>query len=271
MAQVKESSQLPPLEPVSERSPSAVGSSHSPWGGGSCAVDPASRADARAGAGYEGQAAFDVRITSQEDQSAPLPSGSDVHPLALSGSILSRQSGDQSSMLSLYPDSDAQPAFDQRLSGGQNHIDEAEFGPVSGEAFMVSATPMACPPPPAGLAIASTTVVVQESPKEVTNMLTVTVHDNNASDHSTSSPTVIAMTNLSALPNEVLLQILGYLDVCDLLSTSRVSSDLFISLHEPDWHRYWSGIFRDQHELARRGGITCTGPPLFLRVLTATP
>jgi hypothetical protein len=71
-------------------------------------------------------------------------------------------------------------------------------------------------------------VVVQEAPKEVTNMLTVTVHDNNASDQSTSSPTVIAMTNLSDLPNEVLLQILGYLDVCDLLSTSRVSSDLFI-------------------------------------------
>lgn len=34
---------------------------------------------------------------------------------------------------------------------------------------------------------------------------------------------VSAMTNLPDLPNEVLLQIFGYLDVNDLLSTSRVS------------------------------------------------
>jgi hypothetical protein len=42
-----------------------------------------------------------------------------------------------------------------------------------------------------------------------------------------------AMRNLSDLPNEVLLQILGYLDVCDLLSTSRVSPYLLLSCFCP--------------------------------------
>lgn len=41
---------------------------------------------------------------------------------------------------------------------------------------------------------------------------------------------VSAVTGLCDLPNEVLLQILRYLDVCDLLCTSRVSKDLLLPL-----------------------------------------
>jgi len=38
-----------------------------------------------------------------------------------------------------------------------------------------------------------------------------------------SSPVVTASASLSNLPNEILFHILGFLDVSDLLSTSRVS------------------------------------------------
>lgn len=43
-----------------------------------------------------------------------------------------------------------------------------------------------------------------------------------------ASARVSAATGLSDLPNEVLIQILRYLDVCDLLCTSRVSPDLLL-------------------------------------------
>ncbi|KAH8882241.1 hypothetical protein GQ53DRAFT_666272 [Thozetella sp. PMI_491] len=45
-------------------------------------------------------------------------------------------------------------------------------------------------------------------------------------------------TELSDLPNEVLLEILGYLDVCDLLSTSRTSHHLRELSLAPILHQY---------------------------------
>jgi hypothetical protein len=151
----------------------------------------------------------------------------------------------------------------KHLCWGQSHIKETGVEPVSGEASMVSATPMACPPPSAEVASASTMVVVPEPPEEVTNMLTVTVHDNNASGHSASSPNVIAMTNLSDLPNEVLLQILGYLDVCDLLATSRVSSELsFLSMGLIGIVTGWTSSAHNTTRQEEAGGLSMTSSVL---------
>lgn len=233
--QVMDSSQLPPSDPVSERPSSAVERSHLPWKGGSCTANPVSLTGVRTEVGQEGQPACDVWITGQDDQSALLPSDSDVGQPSLSLPIPSRLSRVPSSTAALCSASDAQPAHNRALGGGQDHIKEGEVEPVFGEVSLASATPMTGPLPSVGATSASTIMAVEEAPKDLTNMLTIIAHDNNASGQSASSRDVIAVTSLSDLPNEVLLQILGYLDVCDLLSTSRVSPNLLIScVHGPD-------------------------------------
>lgn len=50
-----------------------------------------------------------------------------------------------------------------------------------------------------------------------------------------------AKVTLVVLPNEVLLHVLGFLDVSDLLATSRVSAILFLPGRGEDWSS-WEGL-----------------------------
>jgi hypothetical protein len=111
----------------------------------------------------------------------------------------------------------AQPCV--QIAALEASVDDAahlDYQPALGEADGVSAEPMSLHPVSPRVAAAS--MVGEEA--------AITEAGNDCPLR--PRPGVFAVTGLSDLPNEVLLQILRYLDVCDLLCTSRVSRDLLL-------------------------------------------
>lgn len=113
--------------------------------------------------------------------------------------------------------SDAQSPVDEVICYECRHT---EHQPAFGEAQGASAGPMLSHPGSPRVADAST--AGEEA--------AIAEADNDRPMHATLASGIFATTSLSDLPNEVLLQVLCYLDVCDLLCTSRVSRDLSMSL-----------------------------------------
>jgi len=107
------------------------------------------------------------------------------------------------------PSSDAQSSS-EAMTGKSKH---AGYQPPPGEADVPSAEPM--PLHPVSLRLADASATVEEEAAVAEADIDWPLH---------LAPGVCAMTTgLSLLPNEVLLQVLSYLDVCDLLCTSHVS------------------------------------------------
>jgi hypothetical protein len=164
-------------------------------------------------------AAVATQLATRRCHLALLPSGNDTEVLASSPRLVSSsRSTVPESVAPLNATNDAQPRINgisPGVASRTDHTEDTEYQPVSGEAAMTPVAPMICPPSSFRVAAALAMVVSENHEEEAT----LTEADND----------VVAMTNLPNMPNEVLLQILGYLDVCDLLSTSRVSEGLLLS------------------------------------------
>lgn len=117
---------------------------------------------------------------------------------------------------SMALDNDAQPCL--RVTGGG-----AEAAPGAVPGAVVATQPVT-----SGEATGATDVPMSSYAGDSSSVGDVTAADSD-NDQPKDSAAVVEcrredpVTNLTDLPNEVLLQILGYLDICDLLSTSRVS------------------------------------------------
>lgn len=214
MGPVMESSPLPSPGSGSSLCPTAVESLHLTSGGGF---------NTAPGSDSDGDAALAEQLATRACHLALLPSGNDTEALASSSrSSSSSQSLMPEPVAPLNAKNDAQPRINgisPRVASRTDHTEDAEYQPVSGEAAMTPVAPITCPSSSSRVAAALAMVVSENHEEEAT----VTEADNDPSSD------VVAMTNLPDLPNEVLLQILGYLDVCDLLSTSRVSEGLLLS------------------------------------------